>query len=330
MKKLLVICGPTATGKTRLALQLAKLLNGEVVSADSRQVYKGMDIGTGKDLPSSAKFKVPRPRQAKRGGQSSKLGGYYEVDGVKIWGYDLVHPKEEFSVAQYVRIVKSIIENIWKKRKLPILIGGTGLYIEGVIDGISTAGVPKNEALRKSLEAKNPGELFEMLAQLDPVRAASMNKSDRGNPRRLIRAIEVADTKVRVRGRVRHREKDSDSDVLFVGLVAPKKDLFRRIEKRVDDRMRQGFEGELKALFKEGVSWEDQSMTSLGYREWRGYVEGVKSKDEATKDWKGAEKQYAGRQITWFKRDSRINWFDSSKKNYKKSVEKLVKKWYSS
>ena len=198
MKKLLVICGPTATGKTRLALHLGKKLNAELVSADSRQVYKWMNIGTGKDLPKDSRFKI----------QDSRSGGYYLVGGVKIWGYDLVEPTEEFSVGKYVKIARKIIKDIWKSRqklthsggqggKLPILVGGTGLYIKGVVDGIPTAAISKSKALRKTLEGKKSDELFELLAQLDPVRAASMNASDRKNPRRLIRAIEVASAKVK-------------------------------------------------------------------------------------------------------------------------------------
>lgn len=327
MKKLLVICGPTATGKTNLALRLAssigrsssgrKKFKGELVSADSRQVYVGMDIGTGKDLPKNSKFQKSK---------TPSIGGFYEVDGVKIWGYDLVDPKEGFSVAQYLKIAEKMIEDIWKREKLPILVGGTGLYIKGVVDGIATVTIPRNVVLRKYLEEKNAKELFEMLATLDPIKAGSMNLSDRKNPRRLIRAIEIADRKIKSKGG-KDRKLLAD-DVLIIGLISPNKVLNGKIDKRVDKRIKQGFEDEIRALFKKGLSWDKQSMTSLGYRQWRDFIEGLATKDEVLEKWKREEKKYAKRQITWFKKDKRINWFDITKKGWEKEVEKLVKEWY--
>lgn len=324
-KRLLVICGPTATGKTSLALSLAKKFKGEIISADSRQVYKGMDIGTGKDLPVNLKFEKNNPLR----GRNSKLGGSYEVAGVPLWGYDLVSPKEGFSVADYIRFARGGLAGIWKRGKLPILVGGTGLYIKGVVDGIPTAKFPKNEDLRKNLRDKSVDELFEMLAQLDPIHAGSMNTSDRKNPRRLIRAIEIATWKLKVGSwKLKNEGGSWNASVLFVGLTAQKEYLAKKIEMRVDVRIREGFEDEIKKLIKDGVSWENQSMDSLGYRQWRKYIEGEKTKEEATQDWKREEKKYAKRQLTWFKRDSRINWFDITGDNYQKSVEFMVKKWY--
>lgn len=169
MRKLLVICGPTSAGKTTLALALAKKLGGEIVSADSRQVYRGMNIGTGKDLPKNAKMK--KWLFAKH--------GFYEVAGVRIWGYDLVDPRHDFSVAQYLKIAHGMIDEIAKRGNLPILVGGTGLYIKGVIDGIPTAEVPKNDLLREALGKRTTDELYETLANLDAMKAGSMNSSDR-------------------------------------------------------------------------------------------------------------------------------------------------------
>lgn len=319
-RKLLVICGSTVTGKTNLGLRLAKKLEGEVISADSRQVYKGMDIGTGKDLPRNFGFRTSDLRF-----KGAKVG-YYTDGDTRIWGYDLVSPKGSFSVAEYIRIAGKVIENIWKRGKLPILVGGTGLYIQGVVDGIPTATIPRNERLRSSLEGKGFPELFEMLAQLDPVKAASLNTSDRKNPRRLIRSIEIADAVMR--GKDKSSKKMAVDDVLFIGLVAPRGKLNERIDKRVGSRLREGFEKEVSRLLKEGVSWEMQSMSSLGYRQWRDYVEGKLTKDQAIEKWRSEERKYAKRQITWFKKDKRINWFNISKSNWQRSVEKMVEKWY--
>lgn len=303
MKKLLVICGPTATGKTALAVKLAKKLGGEIISADSRQVYKGMDIGTGKGLP---------------------------VADAKVWGYDLVDPKKDFSVANYVRFARKTLREAGRRMKLPILVGGTGLYIQGVVDGIPTANVAKNENLRKNLIGKSPEELFEILAQQDPVKAASLNASDKKNPRRLIRAIEVAQWKLDSGGGFVKTPALTNYSTLFIGLSAPKEDLFKKIDMRVDDRVLKGVEKEIKKLLSAGTSWDDQAMSSLGYRQWRGFFEGTKNKNEAILQWKKEEKKYARRQITWFKRDRRIKWFDISKPHWSDDVEKLAQKWYSS
>src|SRR3989344_2658803 len=185
MIKLLVICGPTATGKTSLALHLSEVFNGEIISADSRQVYRGMDIGTGKDLPVISNYQFPITNLKKQN------IGCYKIKGINVWGYDLVKPNEDFSVGQYIAIAENIIENIHDRKKLPIIVGGTGLYIKGIVDGIPTADIPKNMELRKSLENKDTSELYDNLVSLDPAKALSLNKSDSKNPRRLIRAIEV-------------------------------------------------------------------------------------------------------------------------------------------
>jgi len=303
IKSLLVICGPTATGKTSLALKLVRKLNGEIISADSRQIYKGFDIGTGKDLPQIPKW-------------------------VKVWGYDLVGPKEEFSVSKYIAFAQKALAGIWSKGKLPILVGGTGLYIKAVVDGIPTAFIPKNFELRENLKDKSTDELFESLAQLDSVRAASMNASDKKNPRRLVRAIEIAQW--RLSGVEPKRKVVKPDSVLFIGLNAPREKLFKVIGERVEKRLREGLVGEVKDLLKSGVSWEDQAMTSLGYRQWRGYFEEKETLPEATKNWLREEQKYAKRQFAWFKRDKRIHWFDITEREFNENVEKLVKKWYKS
>lgn len=311
MAKILVVCGPTATGKTSLAIKLARKFRGELVSADSKQVYQGLDIGTGKDISSNF-----------------KKDGYYEFEGIKIWGYDLAGPKDDFSVSQFVTFARAKIAEIHKKGNLPILVGGTGLYIKAVVDGIATVEIPKNVALRKNLSAKETGELFEMLAQLDPIKAGSLNASDKKNPRRLIRAIEIATWRLEF-GAGPQKTKPY-KEVLFIGLSVPKEALFKKIEGRVDARLKAGIEKEISSLLKKGVDWEDQSMSSLGYRQFRSYFEEKGTKKEAIEDWKREERKYAKRQITWFKKDSRINWFDIARSDWQENVEKLVKKWYSS
>jgi tRNA dimethylallyltransferase len=299
MNKLLVICGPTGTGKTRLGILLAKKFDGEIVSADSRQVYKNMDIGTGKAWG----------------------------ENIKIWGYDLVSPKDEFSVSKYLKFAQKTISDIERRGKLPILVGGTGLYIKGVVDGIPTINIPRNNKLRKNLKEMDTNQLYEHLSQIDSIRAGSMNSSDKKNPRRLIRAIEVAmwtlDNSKKDLPRIKN-----DFDTLFIGLTASSGFLEKRINERVDERINKGFEEEVKDLLNSGVDWDDQSMISLGYRQWRDFAEKAVDKEAATAEWKKEERKYAKRQITWWKHDGRVHWFDIGKPEYQKKVENMVKKWY--
>jgi len=319
VKKLLVICGPTATGKTKLGIYLAKKLKGELISADSRQVFRGMDIGTGKELSASAKFEFRSP----------ELGGHYKIAGINIWGYDLVSPKKDFNVSEYIKFTRVIIDNIWSRDKLPILTGGTGLYIKALTDGIETISIPRNEKLRKTYADKSRDELFEILASIDSIKAASLNSSDKRNPRRLIRAIEIAlDNSKRNGNNSRGLGKfKSKLNILFIGLFAPKVFLDEKIKERVKDRVKKGIKKEIEKLLKEKVSWKSQSMSSLGYKQWRDFFEGKANQEEVISLWEREERKYAKRQLTWFKKDNRINWFDISKRGWKKSVEKLVEKW---
>jgi tRNA dimethylallyltransferase len=315
MKKLLIICGPTGTGKTDLAIYLASKYNGEVVSADSRQVYESLDIGTGKDLPKNIDSKS----------LLSSLSKFYEIQNIKIWGYDLVDAKHDFNVSEYEDQITKVIDNILERDKLPILTGGTGLYIKSIVDGIETASISQNPSLRKSLATKTPQELYEILAQFDSLKAASMNQSDRNNPRRLVRAIEVAESGFKKSSRERVKY-----NTLFVGLFSDKEFMKSQIDKRVQKRLDEGLVDEIKGLLEKGITWNDHSMSSLGYKEWKDFFESKKSKDDILKEWKQNEMSYIKRQMVWFKKDSRINWFDISESNYKENVEKMVKKWYSS
>jgi tRNA dimethylallyltransferase len=319
MNKLLIIVGPTAVGKTELAVELAKKFDGELVSADSRQVYKHLNIGTGKDIPV--------------GSQPQIIDGYsvYEIDGVRLWGYDLVDPKEEFSVAQYVTHVKKILQKIWQDNKLAVIVGGTGFYVNALIDGVETLDIPQNKPLRNQLELMKVDELFEILAQLDATKAASLNSSDKKNKVRLVRAIEVADAKIRgIKEKGKTKIDPIKADILMIGIATDRETINSRIKQRVEKRLEMGVEQEIESLIENGVIWQDQSMSSLGYKQWKDYFEHHKDKDQVIKEWQQDEQKYAKRQMTWFKRDKRIMWFDTSAENYSSEVERCVQKWYSS
>ena len=311
MNKILVICGPTATGKTSLGINLAKMFNGEIVSADSRQVYKGMDIGTGKDIENGKWI------------MDNGKSGHWEVEGIPVWLLDVVTPTQEFSVAQYVELAQKIIEDIWQREKLPIIVGGTGFYIKGLTDGIETLGVEPNWELRNRLERFSVQKLFEILARLDSSKAASMNASDRKNPRRLIRAIEIANAKTQ-----KPAKTQKNFDTLLIGLKAPYQQLYQRIDERVDKQVKMGAEEEVKKLIKKGYQWDLLAMSAMGYGVWRPYFEGKETLGEVIKRWKFDEHSYARRQMTWFKRDKRVHWFDIVEKSWEKRVEDLVKSWY--
>jgi len=323
MKKLLVVLGSTATGKTDLALKIAKKINGEIVSADSRQVYKYMDIGTGKDVPKGSKFVRP---------VLFGIGGYYLVNDVRIWGYDLVGPKKDFSVYKYQKIAKKIIQNIWKRKKTPILVGGTGLYIRSLIKGIDTAGVPINKGLRKKLERKSADTLYEHLANLDPSKAAEMNSSDKSNPRRLVRGIEVAMWNIDHGGRIKVDKHDllNDVDVLKIGLDIPSKELARKIKARVRARIKNGFDKEVKNLLAKKIPEKAQVFDSIGYKQWKKYLKGMLSKKEAIKMWEKEEEKYSKRQKTWFKKEEGVSWYLPKSNEYPKNVEKKILSWYKS
>lgn len=331
MKKVLVICGPTATGKTDLAIHLIKSLSlgkkgnvGEIISVDSRQVYRQMDIGTGKDLPVRAKFIFPDDSLKKKG------IGCYVVEGVRIWGYDLVSPDKDFSVGDYLRKAIPIVKSILRRKKIPVLVGGSGLYLKALVDGIQTAFIPRDNNLREFLSSFSTEELFEKLAQLDSQKAASLNLSDRKNPRRLIRAIEIAQWQMKNFGKNLSPKLpwSKETQFLFIGLFAPLSFLKQKIKKRVYKRIVMDFEEEVKTLIKAGISWSFHSMDTLGYKNIKRYIDGEIKKSQMIKSWINDEFSYAKRQMTWFKKDKRIIWFDSSLANYKKEVEKFVKDWY--
>lgn len=279
MKKILVITGPTATGKTALGLELADKYNGEIISADSRQIYKHMDIGTGKDTQ------------------------HFQ------WGIDLVEPGVPFSVSDWVNYAAKTLENIWSRGKLPIVVGGTGQYIKELLNPSQTLHIPPDEKLREQLAGYSVGELQTKLREIDPGKWERMNESDRNNPRRLVRAIEVA-----VNPGPQGDSKKSDFDVLIIGLTAPMEFLEKRIDKRVGDRLKAGMEKERKELEKYKLP------DTIGYH------------GETEEEWKRAEHAYARRQMVYLKKHvPGINWFDVSAEAPGYPTEEIAKRvagWY--
>lgn len=310
--KLLVIVGPTGTGKTALALKLAKQFNAELVSADSRQLYKEMDIATGKEV------------EELKAGLASKHSGYWEVEGVKIHLYDQLDPKETFSVAQYQQLAVKKINEIQEQGKLPILVGGTGLYIAAVTDGLNIPKSPPDLKLRARLENTPNEELYETLKKVDPETASEV---DQNNPRRLLRALEVYYTTGQKISLLKTKFKP-DFDLLFIGLTAPREELYERADKGVEKWLKQGLVEETGKLIKKGYDQKLPSMTSIGYRQIIMQLENKITFEEAIQRIKFDRHGYIRRQLTWFKRDSRIYWFNIVDEGWDKEVGKLVSAWY--
>lgn len=288
--KLIVILGQTATGKSDLAVRLAKKFEGEVISADSRQVYKGLNIGTGKIT--------------KR-----------EMKGVPHYLLDVANPKKQFSVFFYKKLAEQAITDIYKRGKIPIICGGTGLYIDAVVNSVVLPEVEPNLKLRKQLEKKSAQELFKLLKKLDPRRAKTI---DAQNPRRLIRAIEI----VKALGKVPTCNlQPTTYDLLKIGLKLPDEKLRQKIHIRLFARIREGMVAEVKRLNENGLSWKRLESFGLEYKYIALYLQKKITKDEVLTKLETEIWRYAKRQNTWFKRDEKIKWFGP--KEFKK-VEKVT------
>lgn len=292
--KIVVILGQTAAGKSDLAIKLAKKFCGEIISADSRQVYKGLDIGSGKIT--------------KR-----------EMGGVQHYLLDIANPKRQFSVAMYKKLAEKKIFEIHKKSMVPIIAGGTGFYIQAIVDNLILPEVKPDYKLRKKLEKKSAKELFFMLKKLDNARARKIEKD---NPRRLIRAIEIAKTL----GRTPKLKTNPKYDALQIGLKLSDKKLRERIHKRLLARMRNGMVREIELLRNppagRGLSWKRLETLGLEYRFLARYLQKKIDRKEMLSKLETEIWRFAKRQMRWFKRDGRIKWF---KPNEIRKIEKEIK-----
>jgi len=291
-KKLIVILGPTASGKTSLSINLAEKFDGEIVSADSRQVYKGMDIGTAKVTKE-------------------------EMRGIAHYLLDVASPKRRFSVAQYQKLAFRAIEKILKKEKIPFLVGGSPFYIYSVVEGWVFPRARPNLKLRKELEKKSTKELFLILQRLDPKRAKTIEKE---NKRRLVRAIEIAKT---LQG-VPSLKKNPLYDCLLIGIKRSKRELKLRIRRRILERLKKGMIEEVERLRKQGLSWKRLEEFGLEYRHIAYYLQRKTTKKEMIENLQKDTERFVKRQMTWFKKDKRIHWIKTQKE-----AEKLIKDFLS-
>ncbi len=318
--KLLVILGSTSTGKTDLALRLAGKFNGEVVACDSRQVYKGLDIGTGK-LP-SVKYKV-------KSEELKKQDGFWEMNGIKIWMYDVADPKKQYTVYDYVRDANKVMDDIIKRGKRPIIVGGTGLYIKALLEGLPNLVIPLDLELREELKKLSLQELQKRLQKLSPYKWYKMNHSDRQNPRRLVRVIEIMQSLKLKAQNSKLQLKTQNYNILKIGLTAPRQILYQRIDERVTSRIKQGMVNEAEKLHQKGLSYKRMKQLGLEYGVLADYLEGkISSRDELIKQLQFKIHGYARRQITWFKKENKAYWFDITQNGWEDKVERQINSWY--
>ena len=329
MKKVLIILGPTATGKTDIALDLAKKFDGEIISCDSRQVYIGLDIGTGK-LPTSSVI-LSEAKNLIKG------EGFWEMDRVKVWMLDIADPKKRYTIFNYVKDAKKILEDILKRNKLPIIVGGTGFYLKALLEGLSNLNIPIDEKLRKKLEKYTVLELQNELRNVSVEKFDLLNNSDKNDPRRLVRAIELLKNGSPIMSRYNRGHSTlsvsgmtiKNYDVLKIGLTARKEIIGKRIRDRVLKRLNEGMIEEVENLHKRGLSFSRMKELGLEYSVIADYLNGViKSKEELINVLKIKIGQYAKRQITWFKREEYVSWFDITEKDCVIKVEKKIGDWY--
>jgi len=301
-KSLIAIVGPTASGKTGLAIDLAKRLDGEIVNADSRQVYRYMDIGTAKPTPAE-RLQVPHHL------------------------YDIVDPNEEFNVAIYQKLAYKMIAAIHERGKVPLLVGGSGQYVWAVLEGWNIPEVSPDIQIRRQLEARAKSEgwegLFEELRELDPQGAEQI---DPHNVRRVIRAIEVCRSSGRPFSEMKVKVPP-DFDVLVIGIAMERNELYRRIDTRVSLMLEQGLVTEVKGLLERGYSFDLPAMSSLGYREIIEHLNGAMGFIETAQQIMFETHRFARHQLTWFRpTDERIRWLNSGE-GLAEAAGQLAARW---
>jgi tRNA dimethylallyltransferase len=314
MNKILVILGPTSSGKSDIAIKLAKKFSGEIISADSRQIFLGMDIGTGK-IPRDKKPSFGESRLSREvGGKSLALKehGIYFSHGIPHHMIDIVSPQTSYNVAKFKRQAEKIISKIIRRGKLPIICGGTGFWIQAVVDDINFPEVKPDWELRKKMEKYSTNKLFVMLKKLDSHRAKNI---DQKNKVRLIRAIEICKTIGQV-PRISNAEQKKSKDehqFLQIGIKLSKEELNKNIKKRLKQRFTQGMVVEVKKMRKQGLTWKRIRSFGLGYYWIPLYLQDKLSEEDLFEKVYQAERNYAKRQMTWFKRDKRIKWLNDYK-----------------
>ncbi len=294
MKKVLFILGPTAVGKTYFSVKLAQKFNGEIISSDSVQIYRGLDIGSAKVTKE-------------------------EMQGVPHHAIDILEPEEEFSVYEFVEYTRKKIDEIISRNKLPIVVGGTGLYVKALLGGYNFGGAEKDENLRKKLENLSNEQLFEMLSRKDEKLA---QKTDKNNKVRLIRAIEIASSNGE------KTQNKVDIDALVVALNRERSLLYSDINKRVDIMLQNGLLEEVEGLKRRGLTAQNQSMRAIDYKEVLAYLDGQYSYEKMVEILKQHSRNYAKRQLTFLRGMENVHFIDTEDREKAfKDLSNMIEKW---
>ena len=301
--KVIVICGPTASGKTALSIELAKKINGEIISSDSMQIYKDMDIGTAKPTKQ-------------------------EMQEIKHYLLDFVEPDQRYSVAQFKKDAEKAIEEILAKNKVPIIVGGTGLYVDSLIYGIEYQEIELDKKYREELEEKAQKEgletLYEQATKIDPQAIEKISANDK---KRILRILEIYHStgKTKTQQEIESRKNEVKYDYKVFALNMEREKLYERINKRVDIMIEQGLIQEVENLCRKYTEFPT-AMQGLGYKEVVEYLQGKISEQEMIEKIKMETRRYAKRQLTWFRKNKQTIWLDATKG--KENVEIILKEYY--
>ncbi len=295
--KVIAVIGPTASGKTSMAIELARKFDGELINTDSRQIYKYLDIGTAKG--EVRKIKDLKVRISKVEGFADDKLDVYDIEGAIIHLINVLKPDEVLTLAQYQSIAYKVIENILKRGKLPILVGGTGLYIDSIVKGYKIPKVKPDKILRKNLKKYSISKLIELLRSLNENLYRKLNNSDRSNKHRLIRLIEIEKLGENIK---RFEKIGCKYEVLFLTPKRTREELYERINKRAKIILDSGLVDEVRGLISKGYKFDTPAFTSISYPIVKEYIEGKIDREELMERFKQGDRNYARRQITWFKR----------------------------
>lgn len=299
-EKLVAVVGPTAVGKTKVSIALAKQLDGEIINGDSMQVYKGMDIGTAKITEE-------------------------EAEGIPHHLFDIKQPTESYSAAEFQEKARPLVSAINKRNRVPIIVGGTGMYIKALTHHFNFTNTDSDEHFRERMEnmveEQGAESLFEKLKDVDPESAANTHPN---NIRRVIRALEVYYTTGVPASKRRQKENESPYLLAMIGLTTERDRLYRRINLRVDHMIEHGLIEEVLRLYESGVS-DCQSIQAIGYKEIYSYLRGECSKEEAVSALKQHSRRYAKKQYTWFRRQMEVRWFDMTGEEDDKKISAILR-----
>lgn len=318
LPRVLVVVGPTSSGKTALSLKAAREFQGEIVNADARQIYKGCSIGTGKPPGRRGKYKgfnayfVKAPHVYVMEEQED---GEVEIPHYLM---DFLSPTEIMSVAEWREKAYLAIKGIVHRGHLPIVVGGTGLYLDALVENFSIPKVPPNQNLRASFEKQPLKKLVDLLLKMDPMAGASV---DLKNQRRVIRALEICTFTGQPINKLRTK-KVPIIEAFKIGIKRSREEIKRRIDESIDQMMEEGWPEEVRKLHEGGLPWDAPAMTSIGYKQIASYLRGEIMLNEAIRLAKIATHQYAKRQETWFKRDPKIHWVQNDEQGLE-----LIKTW---